>query len=386
LAAESQAGTVGRYVVILAAALSILYRSSSAQHRRVGSSPIVRFTLLVGVFLIVHSFFVSSIVDVSVLKALSWTIAMSASVAGWNLLTQDERDALARQFYQGLILLMLVSLPLLALPQGYLTNGTGFQGVLSHPQAFGPTAALLGVWSAGRMFAERRPSWIAIAVVALCVVLAVLSESRAAGLSMVLGLTIAVVIAPALAGRTILSTLPGLRSSRVWIVVSLVMVGLLLSLPMITERIDNFIAKRGDAASLRDAYEVSRGELIDRMWDNIENTPFEGIGFGIASLPELNDIKREPIFDLPVSAVVEKGVMPLAVLEEVGIPGFLLIAVWFGMLLRRSALGGVEPLAVSITTLLLNMSESTFFSPGGSGLLSLLLVGWAYSNKAQTGK
>ncbi|MBK8742082.1 MAG: hypothetical protein IPM02_22385 [Betaproteobacteria bacterium] len=155
---------------------------------------------------------------------------------------------------------------------------------------------------------------------------------------------------------------------------------------MFSEQIDSFIIKRGTTPDLADAYEGSRGELISRMWENIEKTPFEGIGFGIASSPELNEIQREPMFDLPVGAAVEKGVMPVAVLEEVGIPGFLLVAVWFGMLLLRSAQRGIEPLAVSATVLMLNMSEATFFSPGGLGLLWLLLAGWAYSTKAKAGR
>src|SRR5690606_11413311 len=105
---------------------------------------VTTMTILLGLFFIVHAVLFSSVVDVSVLKAVSWTLAMATLIAAWRGLNDEERIALADRVFRGLTLLMIVSLPLLVLPVGYLRNGTGFQGVLNHPQAFGPTMALLG--------------------------------------------------------------------------------------------------------------------------------------------------------------------------------------------------------------------------------------------------
>ena len=71
--------------------------------------------------------------------------------------------------------------------------------------------------------------------------------------------------------------------------------------------------------------------------------------------------------------------MPLAVLEEVGIPGLLFVLLWIWIVFRRSALGGMAPLAVVMTVLLINLGESVLFSPGGMGLLQLILLGWAFA-------
>jgi hypothetical protein len=67
------------------------------------------------------------------------------------------------------------------------------------------------------------------------------------------------------------------------------------------------------------------------------------------------------------------------VLEEVGIIGFAAVAAWVLFLLRRSSASGISPFAVVLTTLFLNMGESTLFSAGGWGLLSLVLIGWAFA-------
>ncbi|BCS95592.1 hypothetical protein DSLASN_12240 [Desulfoluna limicola] len=154
---------------------------------------------------------------------------------------------------------------------------------------------------------------------------------------------------------------------------------------MIGERIGSYISKRGEPVSFVQAYDNSRGRLINIMWDNIKYEPLQGIGFGIASVPALMIVKRDPVFHLPVSAVVEKGVLPLAVLEEVGVFGLLGVAIWGWMILGRSARAGVGTLAVSITALLLNMGESTLFSPGGLGLLLLILLSWAFANGYEGG-
>ena len=56
------------------------------------------------------------------------------------------------------------------------------------------------------------------------------------------------------------------------------------------------------------------------------------------------------------------------------------------MLMRRSARGGLVPVTVGLTALLMNMGEATLFSPGGMGLLSLILLGWAFASSQARGR
>ena len=380
IAAAATMGSLGRYVVIVAAVASV-FHCSGVIVKRAPIKPLTLVTLLLGLFFVVHSLLFSPIVDVSVLKSLSWTLVMVTLIAAWSGLTFEQRELLSRQIFGGLILILLVSLPLLVLPVGYLRNGTGFQGILNHPQAFGPTMSLLGAWAASRMFGQKRPPWSAVALVCTCLVLVVLSEARTAGLALVLGVGIAVFVAPALSGQTVLTVLPGLRSHRIYLVGSLALIGVLLAGPILANKVNHYISKSGraEASSILQAYEGSRGRLIQEMWVNIQAQPLLGIGFGIASNPASMEIKRDPLVGLPISASIEKGILPLAVLEEVGVFGFSAVVVWVWVLLRRSARSGITPLAVVLTALLLNVGESTLFSPGGMGLLSLILLGWAFS-------
>lgn len=383
IAPEATAASVGRYAVIAAAAASVFLRSV-----RLGESfRVSRMTLatvLLGVFLISHSILFSPIADVSILKAISWSVVTATLFAAWGGLNEEARACIATQIFGGLVVIFICSLPLLALPQlGYLRNGTGFQGILNHPQGFGPTMALLGTWAGARMIGEQRPPWSLVLLVGACVVLVVLSESRTAGVGMVLGLAAAVALVPWLSRRPVRAMLPGLMTRRVYLVASVVVLGAVLSGATLQDRFGAYLDKgsRVKSTSLADAYDQSRGTLIDNMWDNISLYPFTGIGFGIASQPDEMIVMRDPVLGVPTGAAIEKGVLPIAVVEELGVFGAAVVLAWLWIVVYRASRASVTALALVLTTVMLNFGESTFFSPGGFGLLPLILLTWAATAK-----
>lgn len=374
--AASPAPMVGRYLVMAAAMLSIMLRSFRRGGRLLVRRPVLA-TVLLGLFMCVHSLFVSPSLSVSLLKAISWTIVAATAIAAWSKLDSKEADLLQTRVHGILVAVMVVSLPLLVLPVGYLRNGSGFQGILNHPQPFGLTMALLAAWSGAKMFSQTRPSWSAVSVTGVSILLVFLSESRTAGLGMLLGLGLAVVAASPLSRRPMRQTLPGLWSRRVHGLVSVILVLSLLAWPVIGGQMAAFLGKRSGARTVAEAYDLSRGFLIDAMVSNVQDHPVAGIGFGVASDPTLMRVEYDELLGLPVSASVEKGVMPLAVLEELGLPGLILVSLWLMMVVRRAAANGVEELAVAATALGVNLGESVLFSPGGMGLLVLVLLGWS---------
>lgn len=383
MGAEASFASIGRFLVVAAAAASVLFRSSLAHrhletnHRRLESNRLVFATLLLGGFFMIHSLLFSPYPTVSVLKAVSWTVAMSTLLEAWMSLNDRERQQTALELFGGLALVMLVSLPLLATPLGYLRNGSGFQGILNHPQVFGLSMALLGVWAFSQLMTQARASWVFVALAATCSFLIFLSEARVAGVALVFGATLTVVVVPFFSRRRVTAVAPGLKSRRFALVASMMVLGLLLAGPDIGNRVNQYLAKGTASETLTEAYFTSRGYMIMKMWENIKKDPVSGIGFGIASDPWQMHIERDPVIGLPVEASIEKGVMPLAVWEEVGAAGFVAIAVWLFSLLRRSARAGISCLAVACTALFLNMGESTLFSPGGTGMLILVLLAWA---------
>ena len=145
-----------RYGVIFSSALSVFLHSGFLLRPRRAEIMVVG-TLGLGAFIVIHSYFFSPMKDVSILKAASWSVVMATIMAAWSRLVPAERERLARHLFAGLLVLMMVSLPLLLIPSiGYFRNGSGFQGILNHPQVFGPTMALLGAWAGSRMFSENR--------------------------------------------------------------------------------------------------------------------------------------------------------------------------------------------------------------------------------------
>ena len=377
IAPEASLASIGRYLVILTAAISVGWRGVS-RGAGVSIKKLNLLTLCLGVLLLVHSLLFSAVVDVSVLKVVAWVVVMLTLLSAWQGLTVAQRVALFDQLQWGLIWLMLLSLPLLAIPSiGYLVNGTGFQGLLSHPQSFGPTVALVGVLVGGRILGEPKPAWLDIALLWICLVLVVLSEARTAGLAMVLGLLGSALLSPVFAGLSRRRMLPGLRSRRFQTVALMAVVGVIVAGPLLTERLSSYLLKRSDATSMIGAADASRGALIEKMFVNIQNNPLTGIGFGIASEPEYMVVVRDPVLGLPISALVEKGVMPVAVVEELGVFGAAAIMGWFLVVLRRGARSGVSQFAVLLTLVLVNFGESMFFSVGGMGMLLLILLAGA---------
>lgn len=380
IAPPAAAASMGRYAVIAAAALSLLLRSRPGQWS-LNVSPPVFFTMALGALFIVHSLYFSPMVDVSVLKALSWTVVVATLLSAWSGLNDDARTRLEQQLFGGLIVLVLASLPLAFTSTGYLRNGTGFQGVLNHPQAFGPTVALLAGWLAGRLLGSSRPRWRDAALLGLCLVLVVMSEARTAGLALVLGVVTAVAVSSSLSGIPIRKLLPGLASGRLHALTLIAALGLMLAAPILSDRISTYLLKRSGSTNVLEAAKEGRGGLIDKMTANIEQHPLTGIGFGIASDPSTMQVDRDPLLGLPTGSPVEKGVLPYAVVEEVGIPIALLVLAWVWMLARRGARSGVVSLSVLGIVLLTNFGESILFSPGGMGLLPLILLTWAVTGK-----
>jgi hypothetical protein len=378
LAPQATYAEMGRYMVILGAALSIVWRKASMTSRIDGR--FMALTIILGMFFVVHALVFSAMPDVSILKAVSWMVTMTTLISAWRGVT-SEQSALLQSWLTGfLIIILLISLPFVAIPSiGYLRNGSGFQGILSHPQAFGPVMALLGALLLGWLLTQKRPPWKAIALVLVCLGLIVMSEARTAGIALVFGVGFALFSVSFLSGKSLPKLAPALRSQRFQV---LILFGFFVALALGSQLgavANQFITKGGRAqvSGLVEAYDDSRGFKVDEMLENIGAQPFSGIGFGIASDPDAMNVTRDPFLGLPMGASVEKGVMPLAVLEEVGVPGFILVGIWIFSLLHRAAVRGVATLSVTMVILFINMGESVLFSPGGMGMLSLILLAWA---------
>jgi hypothetical protein len=377
---DQSTAALGKYLILSAAFLGTIARATLQKHSTNAAKSLL-YTILLTTILILHSIAFSTEKAISILKILSWSVTICTIITAFNTLNSQEKNILEKNLFAGLSAIGIASIPLIFFELGYTTNGTGFQGILNHPQAFGITMALLAAWNLGKILENKILKWGPTFGLTMCLLGMYASEARTAVLALLIGTVLTYIINATKSGRKRTTTFPILSNNKAKIFLVFLTVIAIFSYANPNGILNDFLKKSGrsEATGIFTAYEGSRGVLILPMLANIQANPFQGIGFGVGSVSELTEIKRDPILGMPISAPTEKGVLPLAVLEETGIFGFILIAAWIIYIVNLSQQAGLRHLLVTSTILSLNLGESTFFSIGGIGLFSIILLGWAIS-------
>ena len=116
----------------------------------------------------------------------------------------------------------------------------------------------------------------------------------------------------------------------------------------------------------------SREALINQSWELFRSHPITGIGFQVSYSEEFR--QKATL----LSAPVEKGFLPTAVLEETGILGtsfFVIFLVSFlGYLIGQR---NIPATTVFLAVLFTNLGEVQLFALGGPGQLGWILTGAA---------
>jgi hypothetical protein len=135
------------------------------------------------------------------------------------------------------------------------------------------------------------------------------------------------------------------------------------------------VYKRTD--SIAREFQASRGMLVDEEMENFRKAPWLGIGFGVPSNPNDYEPSTQNLFGVPLRAPTEKGVLPMAVLEETGVVGAAMFLIVLGTLLKAVARTTFPLAAMAVTVLLNNAGEANLFAFGGMGLYYWLILGYA---------
>jgi len=367
---EGEAGAVLRWPLLLTAGYSTIrfcLRMAPATAWRV-LAPVASYTAAIAI----GSAIWSQLPAVSLLKLFAFALGFTTCVLSVRS-TIQQYDWLS---WLGRLasFIALTSAPLLLSSVGYLRNGSGFQGILSHPQLYGVfLAPILAATTAKAT--ETRPRLVAFIPLGIAWITLVASGSRTAVLACLGGIGISFV-------RSLLRAPP--RRPRVYWWRQLVPL-LLLVVPFVvfavsdftTGPIARFLAKESgpaDRTAVMESLESSRGGLIAQQIENFEASPLVGIGFGVPS--EIGSGPRTLGLPSTDSVRNEKGVVVTAVLEETGIIGIVLFVIFLWRIAGRYlANAPVPPLAATWSAFLINMGEMVFFSPGSVGVLVWLLIG-----------
>ncbi len=346
------------------------------------------FLLAFVFYTVLSSIFVSWLPIVSLTKVLTYTVIVLIAYLGVKLKGRDWQQTLTTF---GVVILLL-SLPLVVMPLGYVRNGYEFQGILNHPQAYGVImsilmAAALGRWLFGP--GKKLKFW-QLVILLLMGATIVLSGARTGYFALFLALIV---------------TLPLAREARMsfvrlafnpityfWLAGVIAYLGIVQPVrefqKVIFEREISAYAPYAlpinPRASAFAHLFASRINLISLSWNNFLHSPILGNGFGLPSVRVGQDAVTT-IGGLPVSIPYQKGFIGTAVLEEVGVIGLLLLlALIFSQYWSIYKSRNAGALLLFFTVIFVNMGEYIYFASGGIGLLAHIAVAVALVSAEKT--
>jgi len=372
------------WVVLGIAGLRIAVASLQTRAPR---HPVLPWVLIFSLAILAHSMLVSRQSMVSSFKILTFAFGAITVLLGFKI--SALRSVNWTPWFTALwTAILILSLPtLFEASIGYKRNGMGFQGIFVHPQLFGLFLAPAVGWFTTRLlfYPIRETHWIIVALTCVSWSFLLLTRTRTAAVAVLGGLA-CVVAVTILARRDWRKQVSGALLRPVILVAMFAAASAALMFSSsIEESAGEFIFKYGrdSNTTVSEAFSKSRGEGISSEWKNFLMSPLVGHGFGISPFPSSDsEIILDPFFGLPLSAPVEKGFLPTAILEETGILGTLCLLPLLGSLIwqvsRKSEIDGTW---MFFTCLLLNVGEMIFFSFGGVGLYTWLIMGWATSSQ-----
>lgn len=241
------------------------------------------------------------------------------------------------------------------------------RGIFSHSQTLGAVAAALSAYLICQMFMRNGPLSIGKSFLLLLPMLLTLhlSHSRTAIIALALGVLIGLIVHR---GRGSL----GIDQSATTFYICLGFVALALVVTTDASVFDSFVNKHGAGGSFFESLFSTRYGLVVKQLRTFIESPIFGSGFGLPALPA----NALATMDMGADSVsTEKGFLPTAVLQEMGMVGFLITTFFIYLLCRHIGLGADPRLvAVAATSLFSNLGESTFFSFGGTGYFHWIFV------------
>lgn len=324
------------------------------------------------------SFYDSPAVFISLMKVAELFCGVTAVLIAYNHVKPSRLASLHRWLITlGLTVIGLSGLTLVR-PGIALGGDGGLQGLLNQPQALGIFMAPFGAWAlTGVLLMKRRSTRLELWIGLLICALIILSKARTAGFGAGVGVMV-VMMSRMLGGRR-----RGQATLGRPILVTILACGVLAVLAVTTGQVSKIVTdfaykgSTGKAQSLDQAFYASRGGGAISEWDDFLQKPLLGNGFGV--YPDGEFPAGVTYFDgIPISAPIEKGFLPTAILQEGGALGAGLLTLVIALLSRRAWRNtDLRWRAMFVACLAINAGECVFMSPGGIGMFDWLLLSLA---------
>jgi hypothetical protein len=360
-------------LLFVACGRSLLSRVESTE----SYARLIMYWVAITAVLLANSFLVSSLPSTSAFKTVGFSLGLLC-VIRLAMLTRNQNDEMLLFLAQLGIAVFITSVPLLGSSAGYSRNGSGFNGILYHPQALGVFLVMTGAAAFAAGCKAPRLSRVLIASGIAQWSLIFFTGARTA------------LVAIALGGTVYLfeTAVRGIKYSRLRYlpapVIAIAITGLILVVtvsPGLREGFTAFIQK-GDEQSLVSVDnpevaldESSRGGQIFDALKLAGEHPLFGYGFGVDPGSQSNmDANGSQLGGIPLSAPVEQGFLPLATIAQIGIVGSLFVLAFLLSVYRLARVESGETSALFVAVLGVNLGEMIFYSVGGLGILMWVLL------------
>lgn len=238
-----------------------------------------------------------------------------------------------------------------------------------HSQTMGPGAAFLAIYCACVfLFAGHRNRWICLPIIGYLVYCLSLTGSRTGAGTLVLGLAAAIWAAFVWQGTP--TRRLRLNLSRPVIVglflasVVAFWVSDLVTDGRISRRLNAFIVKSAgevEIVTIEQTIATRQGIAIE-SWQNFLESPLTGIGFQVSTGAFFK--AHATLFTAPM----EKGFLPTAILEEVGVLGTTFFLVYLiAMFAYLYGQRNIPGMAMFVAHLASNLGEASYFAVAGQG-------------------
>lgn len=336
---------------------------------------------------------------VSYLKIVNFTVFMIGLYFGGRIISEDlaELNVVRAAILAAAIFLVFGSIMMFFVPSmGYMNSSAFaslgysesqiaaamsesggvrlFRGVTNHSQTLAVKLVVFTGWVICDMFfVEQRITKLHLCIVAAALPLLQKTSSRTALVGFV---ALCFILMCFSVPMSRMSPVARLRIKRLMSTGVAVLVVLACVMEIRGGGMTRWLRKNsgsGDTRGLVEAVTSTRMGLVEQSLAEFRGSPMLGVGFQVNE-DSAEHARRQRFV---VSAPVERGVLPIAILAETGVLGAVAFAIFLLMFyagcLRQRL---VSTMSLFTVFLVLNMSECTFFSPNGGGTpWAVLMVG-----------
>ncbi len=240
-----------------------------------------------------------------------------------------------------------------------------FSGVMNHSQTLATNVPLWFAWSlCDLLIIERKKTWIHVAIIIVAPFVMYLTRSRTTIIVLCISLFM---IWRFILPKTIHLVYNSIQTKKLFFSIVGVLFITIIGVQIYNQTLSRWLRKKNyienDQRSIIEAVTESRMGLVKYNLNDFRLNPIFGKGFQVMNWHEV--AYQQGQISL-LSAPIEKGVLPLMVLGETGCIGFIVFCAFLIQFDIKCIEKQYTILMCLFTALLAaNMSEASFFSPGG---------------------